>query len=459
MHVEETTQRRRREAVLVEPLTEVSTLVAVRRSRHAVMLAAVVCMVTLALVALPAGAALGQESTTTTTTEPTPDTTTTTLPTTDPTTTTVPTTDTTITTPPSTTVPTPDTTTTTIATDPGGAGKDLGPDETLAPVPAFVNLTDTQRAVLLQLQTTSDILATRRFALVGLALQVAIANDQVKAARVREGEAVTCEIFVLAAAAVGRDDATTQALSVLDTSDANNLAGAVAYAQSGVSVLDVRRAALDELARRLESERKSARRARVQAQASVADLNALVGAQTQAATDAKDAKDAAESAAESELGSDAVRPHADGITAALVSAQAGQTDPILVDGLALPIPGAALSSPFGIRIDPLGGGAGFHPGLDIEAGSGTPIHAAAAGVVVMAGDCGGYGNCVVIDHGTSVATVYAHQSEVFSQVGDQVAVGQVIGLVGSTGKSTGPHLHFEVRFHGIPIDPVPTLTG
>ena len=77
----------------------------------------------------------------------------------------------------------------------------------------------------------------------------------------------------------------------------------------------------------------------------------------------------------------------------------------------------------------------------------------------MAGDCGGYGNCVVIDHGSSLATVYGHQSQVLTHVGDHVDAGQVIGLVGSTGMSTGPHLHFEVRLHGIPIDPLPTLTG
>ena len=88
-----------------------------------------------------------------------------------------------------------------------------------------------------------------------------------------------------------------------------------------------------------------------------------------------------------------------------------------------------------------------------------PIHAAAAGLVVIAGDCGGYGNCVVIDHGTSLGTVYGHQSDVLSQVGQSVAAGEVIGLVGSTGISTGPHLHFEVRLHGAAIDPVPTLAG
>ena len=75
----------------------------------------------------------------------------------------------------------------------------------------------------------------------------------------------------------------------------------------------------------------------------------------------------------------------------------------------------------------------------------------------MAGDCGGYGNCVVIDHGASVATLYGHQSAVLVRVGANVDAGQVIGLVGSTGKSTGPHLHFEVRLHGLPIDPLLAL--
>ena len=77
----------------------------------------------------------------------------------------------------------------------------------------------------------------------------------------------------------------------------------------------------------------------------------------------------------------------------------------------------------------------------------------------MAGDCGGYGNCVVIDHGSLLATLYGHQSQVLTHVGDHVNAGDVIGLVGSTGLSTGPHLHFEVRLQGIAIDPLPTLTG
>jgi murein DD-endopeptidase MepM/ murein hydrolase activator NlpD len=112
-----------------------------------------------------------------------------------------------------------------------------------------------------------------------------------------------------------------------------------------------------------------------------------------------------------------------------------------------------------MRIDPIAGGIGFHSGVDFAADARTPIHAAAPGVVVIAGDCGGYGNCVVIDHGSSLATIYAHQSVVIARVGYVVTAGEPIGLVGSTGLSTGPHLHFEVRLHGAPVDPLPTLAG
>ncbi len=164
-----------------------------------------------------------------------------------------------------------------------------------------------------------------------------------------------------------------------------------------------RSSALDALWRRFESERKGAKRERVEAQAGVDDLNSKIAAQAQVVNDAKAEKDDAESAVTGVFGSGSgLRAGADGITATLATAQAGQPDPIVVAGLEMPIPGARLGSPFGIRIDPLGGGAGFHPGVDFEAVSGTQIHAAAAGVVVMAGDCGGYGYCVIIDHGSSI---------------------------------------------------------
>jgi murein DD-endopeptidase MepM/ murein hydrolase activator NlpD len=98
---------------------------------------------------------------------------------------------------------------------------------------------------------------------------------------------------------------------------------------------------------------------------------------------------------------------------------------------------------------------GYHPGLDLAVPTGTPIRAAAAGKVVEAGwDARtGYGNYVKIDHGDDLHTLYAHMSEVTVAAGDEVAVGELIGLVGSTGVSTGPHLHFEVRQAGEHRDP------
>lgn len=99
----------------------------------------------------------------------------------------------------------------------------------------------------------------------------------------------------------------------------------------------------------------------------------------------------------------------------------------------------------------------MHEGLDIAAPTGTPVTAAASGTVIVAGGQGGYGNLVVIDHGGGLATAYAHQSRLAVQVGDSVTQGGVVGYVGSTGNSTGPHLHFEVRVGGAARDPVPYL--
>jgi murein DD-endopeptidase MepM/ murein hydrolase activator NlpD len=120
---------------------------------------------------------------------------------------------------------------------------------------------------------------------------------------------------------------------------------------------------------------------------------------------------------------------------------------------AQPVPGSHLGSHFGWRTDPITGRSALHTGLDFQADPGTPILAAAGGVVVIQEYHAAYGNMVEIDHGKGLITRYAHASEVFVKKGDLVKRGQKIAAVGSTGRSTGPHLHFEVLADGTPQDP------
>jgi murein DD-endopeptidase MepM/ murein hydrolase activator NlpD len=107
-----------------------------------------------------------------------------------------------------------------------------------------------------------------------------------------------------------------------------------------------------------------------------------------------------------------------------------------------------ITSPFGLRWGTL------HPGLDIGVPTGTAIHAAGSGTVVWCGWMSGYGNLVMIDHHNGLATLYGHQSQIAASCGEQVSTGQTIGYVGCTGFCTGPHLHFEVRLNGNPVDPL-----
>jgi TolA-binding protein len=111
------------------------------------------------------------------------------------------------------------------------------------------------------------------------------------------------------------------------------------------------------------------------------------------------------------------------------------------------------TSGFGVRPDPFLRAPAMHTGLDIRADIGDPARATAAGVVTMAGVNGGYGKMVEVDHGNGFATRYAHLSAIDVAVGDQIKIGQVVGRVGTTGRSTGPHLHYETRVDGDPVDP------
>ena len=115
---------------------------------------------------------------------------------------------------------------------------------------------------------------------------------------------------------------------------------------------------------------------------------------------------------------------------------------------------ASVSSSFGMRVHPILGSHRFHRGVDLRAGFGTPIRASAEGRVTFAGWNGGYGRQVMIDHGQGLASMYAHMSRMAARPGSQVRRGDIIGYVGSTGLSTGPHLHYEVLQNGKPVNPL-----
>lgn len=112
-----------------------------------------------------------------------------------------------------------------------------------------------------------------------------------------------------------------------------------------------------------------------------------------------------------------------------------------------------ISSSFGERRDPFTGEGSFHPGIDIAVDVGTPVHVTANGLVAYAAHLGGYGNCVIVNHGHGFTTVYAHLSGFAVTAGEQVTEGEVIGYSGDSGRSTGPHLHYEVRINNVPVNP------
>jgi murein DD-endopeptidase MepM/ murein hydrolase activator NlpD len=124
-----------------------------------------------------------------------------------------------------------------------------------------------------------------------------------------------------------------------------------------------------------------------------------------------------------------------------------------------PVEGA-LDSGFGVRRNPFGGSSyESHEGQDIEALIGTPVRAAASGTIIIAGCQRGYGNVVYVDHGNGISTRYGHLSHIDVEVGQSVKQGELLGLVGSTGRSTGPHLHYEVRINNEPVNPRHYLPG
>lgn len=222
------------------------------------------------------------------------------------------------------------------------------------------------------------------------------------------------------------------------------------------------RADLDRQRRLIETQKAAADEVAAQAQAARDEISALRGqiepARAQSANEevaerqAVSGIQAERSSYERELAS--LQAASDSIAARLRALGAGSGSPGGCQ--ARPVPGA-VTSPFGPRLHPVLGSTRQHSGVDMSGSSGTSIHACRAGKIVIAGWQGGYGNAVVIDHGGGMATLYGHQSRIAVSEGQQVNAGDVIGYVGSTGMSTGPHLHFEVRISGNPVNPASYL--
>lgn len=124
-----------------------------------------------------------------------------------------------------------------------------------------------------------------------------------------------------------------------------------------------------------------------------------------------------------------------------------------VNGMCMPIQSTNVTSQFGYRVNPVTGAYAMHSGLDLGADYGEPIYAALDGTVVKAKSSSDYGNFIALDHGDGLVTLYAHCSQLLVDVDEHVSKGQIIARAGSTGRSTGPHLHFEVRVQGVRIDP------
>lgn len=206
---------------------------------------------------------------------------------------------------------------------------------------------------------------------------------------------------------------------------------------------------------------KRARAVTVQAEQAAARVADLLGQRTKALTAAEAAR--AEDEAEYRAANEASRRLAERLRAqararALAAARARTSVPRVSSSRFQWPTNGQLTSRYGYRQHPIYGDTRFHAGIDIGAGWGTSVWAAAAGTVVHAGSAGGYGNLVLVSHGTyggrDIVTGYAHMSSISVVVGEQIQPGEQVGRVGSTGNSTGPHLHFEVRRDGDPVEPL-----
>lgn len=297
-----------------------------------------------------------------------------------------------------------------------------------------------------------------------------ITTDQLRAARSRQAEAIAEAEQASAEAAVHRDEISVR-LAELETSRADQQA-VQAEIERRIDELEqvtatletedaeierfiqaelARIAAEEEARRRAEEEARRAEEERLAAERAAEEAEREAAAQAQqAATGPEDdgtSEDIPDDGGASDDNGDDDTTGDDPAEATLPP-PAGDGAP----GFIPPVPGG-VSSGFGVRVHPVLGTQRMHHGYDYTAGPGTPIGAAAAGNVIFAGTFSGYGNTVIIQHSGGYSTLYAHMSGFDTTTGAVVSAGDTIGFVGSTGLSTGPHLHFEIRHNGGAIDP------
>ncbi|HEX2039904.1 MAG TPA: peptidoglycan DD-metalloendopeptidase family protein [Acidimicrobiales bacterium] len=251
-----------------------------------------------------------------------------------------------------------------------------------------------------------------------------------------------------------QDDSLADLIASEDVNEATRRASLLSeVANRNSEVIDQLRAAREDLAEKQAKAQKARDVAAERRKAVLARLSEVQKAHSEkqrlsAALEARIAEyqREADEVAKTESGLTALIQQRQAARASRSAADPGTDGRVSGSGLIWPVRGPVTSG-YGYRWGRM------HQGIDIGAGSGVPIRAAKGGEVIFAGSMGGYGNCIVVDHGGGFTTLYAHQSRLGASDGQSVSQGQVIGYVGSTGHSTGPHLHFETRVDGSPRNP------
>ena len=239
-----------------------------------------------------------------------------------------------------------------------------------------------------------------------------------------------------------------------------DLDDAKAQLQTRLAGLRILEQKAEEAQAEAQQEVEKAAAAKARADAAKAKIDELVAARSSALRDARERKaDVRKQYNQLKAEQERIAAIARAAAAKAAAGQGGIPVNIGPGGLAWPAPGAPVSGNVGPRVHPVYGYRSCHTGTDISAGMGAPILAAADGVVVSIQNGGPYGLHTLVQHGSGISTMYAHQSSTSVSVGQKVKRGDVIGRVGSTGWSTGPHLHFEVHVNGTPYDPMGWFGG